>query len=70
MNWATHTISLSNRDGQFHCNEQQSLLHGVESQRIKAVQAGCRGGGCGVCKSTRAQRRVQQQENEQKACVS
>ena len=50
MNWATHTISLSNRDGQFYCNEQKSLLHGLESQRIKAVQAGCRGGGCGVCK--------------------
>ena len=50
MSSAVHTISLSNRDSQFHCNEQQSLLHGVESQRIKAVQIGCRGGGCGVCK--------------------
>jgi len=63
MSSAAHTITLSNRDSQFHCNEQQSLLHGVESQRIKAVQIGC-------LQSTRAQRRLQQQENEQKACVS
>jgi ferredoxin len=39
----------------FHCEEQQSLLHGMEATRIigsaiRCIPAGCRGGGCGQCK--------------------
>lgn len=47
---SVHTITVRNRASQFQCSDQQSLLHGVESQRIKTVRVGCRGGGCGVCK--------------------
>jgi len=45
-----HLISIANQNTQFLCQEQHSLLSGLEGQKIKAVQVGCRGGGCGVCK--------------------
>lgn len=45
-----HSITVTNRDTVFTCSDQQSLLHGIASQQSKAIQVGCRGGGCGVCK--------------------
>lgn len=45
-----HQISIANHDCQFVCAEQETLLHGIDRQREKAIQIGCRGGGCGVCK--------------------
>ena len=45
-----YQITIINRDAVFSCKAGQSLLGGVVSQRQKAIDVGCRGGGCGVCK--------------------
>jgi ferredoxin len=50
MAQASFLIEVRNIDERFLCQEHQSLLGGIESQRSQAVQIGCRGGGCGVCK--------------------
>jgi len=43
-------IKVINRNEEFKCSADRSLLTGMESQQKKAIQIGCRGGGCGVCK--------------------
>lgn len=45
---AVYTVELA--DGRsFDCREGQSILAGMERAGIKEL-AGCRGGGCGICK--------------------
>ena len=34
----------------YRCAETRSLLEGMEALGKKGIPAGCRGGGCGVCK--------------------
>lgn len=43
-------IEVRNTGEKFDCDPEKSLLTGIEKQRVQAVQVGCRGGGCGVCK--------------------
>lgn len=45
-----HKIEVLSADDSFECPEEKSLLHGMESQSKKAINVGCRGGGCGFCK--------------------
>lgn len=44
------TITIEDSGESFRCSERQSLLVGMESLGKKGIPAGCRGGGCGVCK--------------------
>lgn len=46
----SYTIDVVNQHEQFACAPDKSLLTGMEQQQKKAIQVGCRGGGCGVCK--------------------
>lgn len=43
-------IEVIDRGEEFVCSAHNSLLTGMEYQQKKAIQVGCRGGGCGVCK--------------------
>lgn len=45
-----HIEVISSDDASFECPPEKSLLHGMESQSVKAINVGCRGGGCGFCK--------------------
>lgn len=45
-----YRIWVKNRDTAFHCSADKTLLVGMEQQLMKALDVGCRGGGCGVCK--------------------
>ncbi|WP_417227493.1 2Fe-2S iron-sulfur cluster-binding protein [Amphritea sp.] len=45
-----HQIHVVNRDQCFSCREDQALLIGMERRNAAAINIGCRGGGCGVCK--------------------
>lgn len=47
---ATHLIKVVNRDQSFKCAEDQVLLIAMERLNANAINVGCRGGGCGVCK--------------------
>lgn len=47
---ACHRIKVVNLDEEFRCSSDRSLLTGVEHQQKKAIQVGCRGGGCGICR--------------------
>lgn len=47
---ATHLIKVVNRDQSFKCAEDQVLLIAMERFNANAINVGCRGGGCGVCK--------------------
>lgn len=46
----THQIHVVNRDQHFMCSENQTLLMGMANRNVEAINIGCRGGGCGVCK--------------------
>ena len=46
----THLIRVTNRDQSFKCAEDQVLLVAMERMSAAAINVGCRGGGCGVCK--------------------
>lgn len=50
MTATNHRIQVKNRDAEFHCPADKTLLVGMEQQRTTALDVGCRGGGCGVCK--------------------
>lgn len=50
MTATDHRIRVKNRDAEFHCPADKTLLVGMEQQLTKALDVGCRGGGCGVCK--------------------
>ncbi|HIL84247.1 MAG TPA: 2Fe-2S iron-sulfur cluster binding domain-containing protein [Pseudomonadales bacterium] len=43
-------IVVLNRDQRFRCKPGKSLLSGMEYQQSKAIEVGCRGGGCGICR--------------------
>ncbi|MBQ0757304.1 MAG: 2Fe-2S iron-sulfur cluster binding domain-containing protein [Amphritea sp.] len=47
---ATHVIKVVNRDQSFQCAEDQVLLIAMERLSADAINVGCRGGGCGICK--------------------
>lgn len=44
------TIRLQNVDEVFFCFEGQSILDALQSVHDDKIDAGCFGGGCGVCK--------------------
>jgi ferredoxin len=44
------TISILNTGESYACSATQNLLAGMEALARKGIPAGCRGGGCGVCK--------------------
>ncbi len=46
----THLIRVVNRDQSFSCATDQVLLIAMERMCANAINVGCRGGGCGVCK--------------------
>ena len=45
-----HTITIEETGEGFRCSPNESLLGGMERLGRKGIPAGCRGGGCGVCK--------------------
>lgn len=45
-----YRISVINRGDQYLCPDDKTLLVGMERQGFHAIDVGCRGGGCGVCK--------------------
>lgn len=47
---ASHVITVANRNQRFQCAEDQVLLIAMERMCVNAIDVGCRGGGCGVCK--------------------
>lgn len=46
----TFTIHVSNRQQSFSLAEGQYVLAGMEKAGSRAIDIGCRGGGCGLCK--------------------
>jgi ferredoxin len=47
---AYHTITIDETGEQYRCHESRTVLEGMEALGRKGIPAGCRGGGCGVCK--------------------
>ncbi|GAA6169462.1 2Fe-2S iron-sulfur cluster-binding protein [Sessilibacter corallicola] len=45
-----YRIKVLNRNQEFFCDEETSLLKHFENSKKGGVKIGCRGGGCGVCK--------------------
>lgn len=45
-----YSISVSGCDRTVICRDSDSLLTGLLRSNSRAVPAGCRGGGCGICK--------------------
>jgi ferredoxin len=45
-----HTVTIEDDGSCYRCSDSISLLEGMESLGKKGIPAGCRGGGCGVCK--------------------
>jgi ferredoxin len=45
-----YEINISGTDVGYVCDEEQTLLAGMERLGRKGIPVGCRGGGCGVCK--------------------
>ena len=45
-----HTVTIEDDGSCYRCSDSLSLLEGMESLGKKGIPAGCRGGGCGVCK--------------------
>jgi ferredoxin len=46
----THRIAVADFPTTFRCAEDQSVLAAVAGAGLSAIQVGCRGGGCGVCR--------------------
>ena len=47
---AVHIVTLEDDGSSYRCADTLTLLEGMESLGKKGIPAGCRGGGCGVCK--------------------
>ena len=47
---AVHTVTLEDDGSSYRCADTLTLLEGMEQLGKKGIPAGCRGGGCGVCK--------------------
>lgn len=45
-----YTVILEDDGNSYRCSDALTLLEGMESLGKKGIPAGCRGGGCGVCK--------------------
>ena len=45
-----HAVRVAGIDHTFWCDEKDSLLTGILKVNSNGIPAGCRGGGCGVCK--------------------
>ena len=50
-----HLVKVLNCGEQFHCEEGQHLLQGMQTvcvgkPLLQAIPVGCRGGGCGICR--------------------
>ena len=45
-----HRVQVVNRNEEYQCREDKTLLVGMERRGAHAIDIGCRGGGCGVCK--------------------
>jgi ferredoxin len=45
-----YTVTIEDDGSTYRCSDSLSLLEGMESLGKKGIPAGCRGGGCGVCK--------------------
>ncbi|MES9853877.1 MAG: 2Fe-2S iron-sulfur cluster binding domain-containing protein [Candidatus Thiodiazotropha sp. L084R] len=45
-----HRIIIENSTETYPCSEGQTLLQGMEHLGRRGIPAGCRGGGCGVCR--------------------
>lgn len=50
INVRIHRIQVVNRNQEYLCRDDKTLLVGMELQNAKAIEVGCRGGGCGMCK--------------------
>lgn len=45
-----YRISVINRNDDYLCREDKTLLVGMEQCNGHLIDVGCRGGGCGLCK--------------------
>ncbi|MDD3445523.1 MAG: 2Fe-2S iron-sulfur cluster binding domain-containing protein [Zavarzinia sp.] len=45
-----HRIAIPETGEDFLCDEHQSVLEGMVRLGRRGIPAGCRGGGCGICK--------------------
>ncbi len=45
-----HRVRVVNRGQEYLCRDDKTLLLGMELQNASAIEVGCRGGGCGMCK--------------------
>lgn len=46
----SYQIRISNTGEAYACADTRTLLEGLEALARSGIPAGCRGGGCGVCK--------------------
>ncbi len=47
---AAYTVTIMDTGESYRCVDYRSVLEGMEALGKKGIPAGCRGGGCGVCK--------------------
>lgn len=45
-----YKVTLLDTGESYRCEEDRSLLKGMEQLGRKGIPVGCRGGGCGICK--------------------
>lgn len=45
-----HTVEIAGSGDRYPCAARQTLLRAMEALGRRGIPAGCRGGGCGVCK--------------------
>jgi len=45
-----HTVEIAGSGERYPCGPGQNLLRAMEALGRRGIPAGCRGGGCGVCK--------------------
>jgi len=45
-----YTVTIEETGESFRCSPNETLLGGMERLGKRGIPAGCRGGGCGVCK--------------------
>jgi len=45
-----HTVEIADSGQRYPCDPEQNLLRAMEVLGQRGIPAGCRGGGCGVCK--------------------
>lgn len=50
MSETVYKIAIANRNQFFQMRAGETLLAGMERSGCRAINVGCRGGGCGLCK--------------------